>query len=223
MKKLTAGIFAAILTVVGTNAADAAIASKGYVDGQIGDLTTLTTEAQGGLVGAINELNANKLDQADLTGYAKTTDVVANGEFSSFKETNTAAIGAKLATETYNTQVGTVSAETMGTTAATVVGAINEVAGKVSAAQGAATKAATAADQAKNAADTNTATLEQMAWLLKNPGECTNAGWKCALVIGEGGQLAWEVIERSTTEVTESNGALNNSGGGVTTAPSVAG
>ncbi len=52
MKKLTAGIFAAILTVVTVNAANADIASKKYVD----------------------EKTANMVTNTDLDDYVKTTD-----------------------------------------------------------------------------------------------------------------------------------------------------
>ena len=65
MKKLTAGIFAGILTIVTVNAADAAIATSGYVqeqvgavDKKVGTLNTLTTTAQDNTVAAINEVNA---------------------------------------------------------------------------------------------------------------------------------------------------------------------
>ena len=63
MKKLTAGIFAGILTIVTVNAADAAIATSGYVqeqvgavDKKVGTLNTLTTTAKDNTVAAINEV-----------------------------------------------------------------------------------------------------------------------------------------------------------------------
>jgi len=59
MKKLTAGIFAGILTIVTVNAADAAIATKAYVDQQDNAQTTV--------------INANKADIAQLK-----TDVQGN-------------------------------------------------------------------------------------------------------------------------------------------------
>jgi len=47
MKKLTAGIFASLLAVVATGAAHAEIASKGYVDDQVGTVQTAVTEVEG--------------------------------------------------------------------------------------------------------------------------------------------------------------------------------
>lgn len=43
MKKLTAGIFTVMMGLVAANSADAAVASKGYVDTKVGDNTTLIT------------------------------------------------------------------------------------------------------------------------------------------------------------------------------------
>lgn len=60
------------------------------------------------------------------------------------KVINTALAG-KLATTTYNTQIGTVSAQNMGTDATSVVTAIKEVAGEAAAAQETATEAQRAA------------------------------------------------------------------------------
>ncbi len=56
MKKLTAGIFAAILTVVGVSGANAEIASKGYVDA-----------VQTNLTGHINDATANFATKQQLT------------------------------------------------------------------------------------------------------------------------------------------------------------
>ena len=63
MKKLTAGIFAGILTIVTVNAADAAIATSGYVtekvgavDAKVGVVTDLQTTAKTNTVAAINEV-----------------------------------------------------------------------------------------------------------------------------------------------------------------------
>lgn len=43
MKKLTAGIFTVLMGLVTVNAAEAAVASKGYVDAKVGDATTAVT------------------------------------------------------------------------------------------------------------------------------------------------------------------------------------
>ncbi|MDE6250130.1 MAG: hypothetical protein K2M34_00645 [Alphaproteobacteria bacterium] len=62
MKKLTAGIFAGILTIVAVNAANADIATTNYVnqnvDTKVGSLGALTTTAKNNTVAAINEVNA---------------------------------------------------------------------------------------------------------------------------------------------------------------------
>ena len=57
MKKLTAGIFATLLAVVSVGAAHAEIASKGYVDQQVGTVTTAL---------------GNKADKTELGNYATT-------------------------------------------------------------------------------------------------------------------------------------------------------
>ena len=74
MKKLTAGIFATLLAVVSVGAAHAEIASKGYVDQQVGtkaDASTVTT-----LQGTVSEHTtqiAGKADKATtLAGYGIT-------------------------------------------------------------------------------------------------------------------------------------------------------
>ncbi|MCM1294643.1 MAG: hypothetical protein NC311_03715 [Muribaculaceae bacterium] len=88
MHKLTAGIFAGILTVVAVNAARADIATTTYVQGgvkaatdytdkQVGDLGALTTSANGNTVAAINEVKGNA-DKA-LTDAKAYTDTLANG------------------------------------------------------------------------------------------------------------------------------------------------
>ena len=74
MKKLTAGIFATLLAVVSTGAANAEIASKGYVDQQVGtkaDAATVTT-LQGTVSGHTTQI-AGKADKATtLAGYGIT-------------------------------------------------------------------------------------------------------------------------------------------------------
>lgn len=51
MKKLTAGIFATLLAVVSTNAANASIASKGYVDQRVGGVSSTVSTLQGTVSG----------------------------------------------------------------------------------------------------------------------------------------------------------------------------
>jgi hypothetical protein len=61
MKKLTAGIFTVLLGLVAANSADAAVASKGYVDEKVG-VNTTAIETLGGTVDghtqSIADLNA---------------------------------------------------------------------------------------------------------------------------------------------------------------------
>ena len=100
---------------------------------------------------------AAKADKSELSGYATNTRVDAVEDKAEAAQTaaSTAqtAANSKLATATYNSQVGTVSATNMGTSASTVVGAIKEVAGEAAAAQ----TAATNAQNAVNNLDVSTA------------------------------------------------------------------
>ena len=64
MKKLTAGIFTVLMGLVSVNAADAAVASKGYVDKVVGENTTKITTLTG-------TVEANK-NAADATAQALT-------------------------------------------------------------------------------------------------------------------------------------------------------
>ena len=88
MKKLTAGIFAGILTIVTVNAADAAIATSGYVtekvgavDAKVGTLNDLTTSAKGSTVAAINEVVGNvKTNTTDISGLKTAVENLGGGE-----------------------------------------------------------------------------------------------------------------------------------------------
>ncbi|MDE6250129.1 MAG: hypothetical protein K2M34_00640 [Alphaproteobacteria bacterium] len=79
MKKLTAGIFAGILTIVTVNAANAAITSKAYVDGlynplketvdtNTGAITTLTTTVGDADSGLVKDVAKLQTDISSLTG-----------------------------------------------------------------------------------------------------------------------------------------------------------
>ena len=131
------------------------------------------------VVGAINEV--------------KTT---ADGASTAAKAAQTAA-DSKLPTATYNSEVGTVSATNMGTTASTVVAAIKEVAGEAAAAQSTASSANTAAGAAQKAAEAAQATAN--AAIPKPDGECSNPANKCVLTWNNSA-YAWEVIERGAAE-----------------------
>lgn len=95
MKKLTAGIFAGILTIVGVNAADAAIATKGYVDSNFATKTALgatdaevATKAAQSDLDATNEAVAKKADQTAL----EATNALLGGDFNMVDNTVSQAI-----------------------------------------------------------------------------------------------------------------------------------
>ncbi|MBQ8294009.1 MAG: hypothetical protein IJX89_01310 [Alphaproteobacteria bacterium] len=77
MKKLTAGIFTVLLGAVSVNAADAAVASKGYVDGKVGANTTLITD--------LTKTVSDNRSAADATATALTE----------YKTSNDAAVALK--------------------------------------------------------------------------------------------------------------------------------
>ena len=66
MKKLTAGIFATLLTMVSVDGAYAAIASKGYVDDQVGEVQTAVTAVKGD-VSTLQTTVAGKADSSTVT------------------------------------------------------------------------------------------------------------------------------------------------------------
>ena len=69
MKKLTAGIFATLLAVVSTNAANASIASKGYVDQQVGGVSSTVSTLQGTVSGhttSIGEIQGTMETYGDI-------------------------------------------------------------------------------------------------------------------------------------------------------------
>lgn len=74
MKKLTAGIFATLLAVVSTGAANAEIASKGYVDDQVDTVeATVATKADKSALDTLSGTVAGKADKATtLAGYGIT-------------------------------------------------------------------------------------------------------------------------------------------------------
>ena len=104
------------------------------------------------------------------------------------------AADSKLPTATYNTQVGTVSATNMGTSASTVVAAIKEVAGEAAAAQSTASSANTAAGAAQDAAEAAQATAN--AAIPAPTDACADSTNKCVLVSSGAGNYSWEVIAR---------------------------
>ena len=131
MKKLTAGIFATLLAVVSTGAANAEIASKGYVDQQVGTkadaatVTSLSSTVSGhtSQIGTINTNLEKKADKATtLSGYG-ITDAYTSAEGTAL-EGRVAAVEAPKATVATG-QTGPVSGQT-------VFNAIQGVTGDVS-------------------------------------------------------------------------------------------
>lgn len=84
MKKLTAGIFTVVLGLCATSGADAAVASKGYVDSFVGE--------QGSITSAVSSLTQTVAD--NKTTAANATKAVAD-DLADYKTTNNAAVALK--------------------------------------------------------------------------------------------------------------------------------
>ena len=93
MKKLTAGILTVMLGIVAANSADASIASKGYVDTQVG--TKVST----------SDFDTFKTDNADAIADAKKAGTDASAALEAYKTTNNAAVAAKADTVTVNAEL----------------------------------------------------------------------------------------------------------------------
>ena len=91
MKKLTAGIFSVLVGLVASNAADAAVASKGYVD-KVAGLNTAAIEELSGTVAA------------NATTAAQETAAV-NTALSEYKSANDAVVAGKVAQTEYDAYV----------------------------------------------------------------------------------------------------------------------
>ena len=107
-----------------------------------------TTSAVTGLIPRVSRVEGNLADLEtavyDEESGLEATNAIADSALSTAQSAQTKA-NAALPKATYDSQVGTVSATNMGTSASTVVGAIKEVAGEAAAAQTAANaKVATA-------------------------------------------------------------------------------
>ena len=128
------------------------------------------------VVGAINEVKTTADDASTAAAAAQEDATQALADAATAQSAAEAAQDAadlKLPTATYNSQVGTVTAGNMGTSASTVVAAIKEVAGEASAAQ-----------ETANAA------------IPKPDGECSSGTAKCVLTFNNS-VYAWEVIARN--------------------------
>ena len=86
MKKLTAGIFATLLTMVSVDGAYAAIASQGYVDDQVGEVSQTVTTLSGTVsghttqIGTINTNLEKKADKATTLGGYGITDAYTSAQ-----------------------------------------------------------------------------------------------------------------------------------------------
>ena len=143
--------------------------------------------------------------ETDIDGIQGQLENMATSETVSGLQTEVAGLKtSKLDKATYDSQVGTVSAADMGTTATTVVTAIKEVAGEAEAAQSAASAAdskAQAAQSAAEAADSKAQAAQTTAnaAIPKPDGECSDPTNKCVLTFNNS-VYAWEVIARETSD-----------------------
>ena len=153
------------------------------------NLTNRVTTAEGDITALETAVN-------DAESGLAATNAIADSALSTAQSAQTTA-NAALPKTTYNTQVGTVTAGNMGTTATTVVAAIKEVAGEAAAAQSTASSANTAAGAAQDAAEAAQATAN--AAIPKPDGECSDPANKCVLTFNNSA-YAWEVIERGAAE-----------------------
>ena len=171
-------------------------------------------------------VNASGVVTPTTLGSLATKSEVAKTDLASGVQTSLDAADAALPAATYNTQVGTVSAANMGTTASTVVTAIKELSDSIgdlgdtyatdselstaladytaTADLGAlATKDTVSATEIDNNAVTtdkinaNAVTLAKLSASL--PNDCTATGAECVLK-SSNGALAWEVIRRASGE-----------------------
>lgn len=150
-------------------------------------------------IAAINAAGTGILDTAK--GYTDTKVGEVNTKLNDYATTEyvDTEVGKKVATETYNTQIGTVTSANMGASeaATTVVAGIKEAndATKTNAQQIAANK--TAIDSSLDELGTDVESR-----LPRPTAACADAKNKCVLVSAGKGNYTWEVIERGTTETT---------------------
>ena len=90
MKKLTAGIFTVMMGLCATNGADAAVASKGYVDSFVGKNGSITTE-----VATLKTTVADNKSAADnAIADAKKAGTDASAALATYESTNNARVAA---------------------------------------------------------------------------------------------------------------------------------
>ena len=147
--------------------------SKMATSEAVTSLTNRVTTAEGDITALETAVN-------DAESGLAATNTIADSALSTAQSAQTTA-NAALPKATYNSEVGTVSATNMGTSASTVVTAIKEVAGEASAAQ----TTATAAQKTANAA------------IPAPTAACAEPENKCVLVSSGAGNYSWEVIARN--------------------------
>ena len=150
------------------------------------NLTNRVTTAEGDITALETAVN-------DAESGLAATNAIADSALSTAQSAQTTA-NAALPKTTYNTQVGTVTAGNMGTTATTVVAAIKEGAGEAAVAQNTANSANTAAGAAQDAAEAAQATAN--AAIPAPTDACADSTNKCVLVSSGAGNYSWEVIAR---------------------------
>ena len=144
------------VTVAHATKADTATSATSASTATTASSATKATQDGNGKV--IADTYATKTELSAVSATASAAQTAAEEAASAAETAQSTAAAAqstansKLATSTYNSQIGTVNATNMGTTATTVVTAIKEVAGEAAAAQSAADDAAEAAATAQNTA-----------------------------------------------------------------------
>lgn len=93
MKKLTAGILTVMLGIVAANSADASIASKGYVDAQVGAKVSTS------------DFESFKTENTASIADAKKAGTDATTALNEYKESNATALAAKADTATVNAEL----------------------------------------------------------------------------------------------------------------------
>lgn len=204
---------------VGTSAPTSA-AVKSFVDTEIGHLSTANSTL-GSKVASLEQWKTSAstsiADNADAITDLQAADTAMDGRVDTLEADNTTnkdnITSLQTAVKSINNaeaagsvankiagveaDLGDVSAANMGTTAGTVVGAINEVAGEAAAAQAAADKAQGEVDALDGKVQTNTTNISTITTNLGGlngveiPAACATG--RCALVM-EGGEAKWETI-----------------------------
>ena len=119
MKKLTAGILTVMLGIVSANSADAAVASKLYVDAKV----KTNADAIGGLTTTVNQHTTDIAEKVSQSAYDTKIGELVQADTSLETAISNEAIARENADNAINTLVGTLPE---GATATTIVGYIQE-------------------------------------------------------------------------------------------------